>query len=298
MRAAPAQRTTSTGVDLVERLQGLQDLNCTVNTTMDHNRGNIDATQSLEYMTLEEQVIKLREELNSEKARCIDLKRKAESRKVAWKAELDKIVKEMREKQRLEEDVANFKEQLQVHREEERQAAERERSLVRELEKMRADLTDSQAHVSAGRGDIAEKAQEMEILSTVVGGQLIAVEQELSRKMKEKNNLMELFIIHIQEPLKVIRRCCTTFVQDGSCGSALWARHAAPLPGPPPSQGGPDFTETLKRAIELLRYAAEVLQAHEESVKQGQIESWHTSIEQGKDHMKHFFNKAGSMLAG
>eukprot|EP00746_Dinoflagellata_sp_MGD_P007599 gnl/MRDRNA2_/MRDRNA2_115070_c0_seq1.p1 gnl/MRDRNA2_/MRDRNA2_115070_c0~~gnl/MRDRNA2_/MRDRNA2_115070_c0_seq1.p1 ORF type:complete len:440 (+),score=146.18 gnl/MRDRNA2_/MRDRNA2_115070_c0_seq1:75-1394(+) len=300
-RFTPPRRTTANGVDLVERLQGFQDLNSTVNTAMDYTRGNIDATQSLEYMSLEEQVIKLREELNSEKARCIDLKRKAESKKVAWKAELEKIVKELREKQLLEEELANIKEQMQSHREDARQAAERERNLVREVERLRADVADNRANGKVGKGELDETkvgSQEMEILSKVVGGQLIAVEQELASKMKEKNDLMELFIIHLEEPLKAIRRCCIAYVQDGSCGSSLWARHAPPLPGPPPSQGGVDFTETLKRTVELLRYAAEVLRAHQASLKQSEVETWNSSIEQGKDQMKQFLAKAGSILTG
>lgn len=300
MRSNPIpRRTTSNAVDLVERLQ---DLNNTVNTNMDATRGgynnNIDATQSLEYMSLEEQVIRLREDLNSEKEKVITLKRKDESRKKAWKAELDKIVKELREKQRLEEDLANFKEQLQNQREEARQAAERERGLVRDLERMRAELAESGTRKAGSSGSMAEKAQEMEILSTVVGGQLIAVEQELSLKMKEKNDLMELFILHIHEPLQVIRKCCIGFVQDGSCGSALWARHAPVLPGPPPSQGGLDFTENLQLTVKLLRYAAEVLQAHEESLKTSQVESIQQTIDKGKDSFKQFLNKAGSVLTG
>merc|ERR1712091_170140 len=113
------------------------------------------------------------------------------------KAELDKIVTELREKQRLEEDLANFKEQLHKNREEARQAAERERGLVRDLERLRAEVADSRAQGKSSGGYNAERAQEMEILSTVVGGQLIAVEQELSLKMKEKNELMELFIVHV-----------------------------------------------------------------------------------------------------
>merc|ERR1719310_833350 len=80
---APPRRTTCSGVDLVDRLQGLgQDLDCTMNTTADGGRmrDELFATRQLTG-NLEEENLRLREELNQEKQRVLELKRRADSKK-------------------------------------------------------------------------------------------------------------------------------------------------------------------------------------------------------------------------
>lgn len=210
-------------------------------------------TSRNEVISLEDETLRLREELNCEKQKVIELKKAAHSRAAAWKEELHKITEELSAKQQLEKEVAQLRTDQARCRKELSLLHDREAAARKEAAKLHKEL---EGHAVGKMG----AREEMELLSTVVGGQLVAVEQELTRQMKKSSQLFEHFLRHAQEPLETLRRVSKRVAATGAAGRGLWMRSA-----PPHFEAAEhDLGASLSKIVDLLRFAAEVLEAQEQ----------------------------------
>jgi chromosome segregation ATPase len=251
-----------------------------------------------EVESLEDETLRLREELNEEKQRVIKLKQAAQSRKVAWKEELQTLAEELGSKQRLEEEVIHLRRAHARSREEVSAYADREASsrsdadrLHQQLRAQAATVEELNSELSSCRrgnapssktssGSPGRNAEELEILTQVVGGQLVAVEQELTQQVQKNSQhaqLLDLFMMHAQRPLAAIRHACRQFAANGEAGMDMWKRQVPPMYEPSVQ----DLQGNLVKMVTLLRFAADVLEArtrHQQS-DHGLMKGVHDSTE-------------------
>jgi len=216
-------------------------------------------TSRKEVLSLEDETLRLREELNNEKQKVIQLKRAATSRGAAWKEELQKLTEELTQKQRLEEEVAQLRKDNIRFRKELGQVSEREVASRREATRLQQELLEARSEKSDARHTVAEKEKEMEILSKCVGGQLVAVEQELTNQMKKNSQLFELFLEKAHEPLTGLRRSCRKIAASGTAGRELASRQVPVLF----EVNVHELQSNLAKIIDLLRFSTEVLEARD-----------------------------------
>mmetsp|Transcript_27755 Transcript_27755/g.83651 ORF Transcript_27755/g.83651 Transcript_27755/m.83651 type:complete len:383 (-) Transcript_27755:147-1295(-) len=211
-----------------------------------------------EVRALEDETLQLREELNREKHKVVEMKKAANSRASQWKEQLEQITGELAQKQRLEEE----NQQLRVE-----QALLRKEyaTMKREVERLRSEVSEARAR----RGGHFE---ELDILSNTMAGQLHKVEQELSDQAQRNAQLLELFLRHIQQPLSSVQRCCRQMtLQSGDAFELTGLRLLRDREVPPLSDVGVhDLKGNLVRIVNLVRYAAEVLEAFDGMQPQSQ----------------------------
>jgi len=308
-RASKAERMNrrlSAELDRSREFPGSAELDCTWNTATGSRRpckatsSSSDAHDELnetrhslessrrEVVSLEDETLRLREELNGEKQKVIELKRAAHSRGAAWKEELQKITEELTIKQRLEEEVAHLRLEQARFRKELDLLTEREVGARREAARLQQEVVEARAAKQDARSEVAEKVEEMQILSTVVGGQLVAVEQELTQQMKKSSQLLELFLHRAHEPLAVLRRSCQRIASSGVAGEELWTRAVPPLF----EANVHDLHANLSKIVDLLRFVADVLEARERQQQEDQQHQQqrdpgvYERLEEGKEYAK------------
>jgi len=234
---------------------------------LEETRRNLGRKQST-VRSLEDDNLKLREELNQEKQKVLELKRGAHNRTMQWKAELQKITEEVESKQRLEEDVARLRDEMGRLVNELSLCMEREKNLKRDVDMLRRENQEAHAVTNEVRHQAAGKAEEMELLSSVVSGQLVAVEQELTQQLQKSSELVEQFISHAYEPLSVIRATCQHIATSGEAGPSPGTRVVPPL-----FDANAENSQTsLVKIVNVLRYSADVLEAHQQMHETRRVE--------------------------
>lgn len=247
--------------------------------------------RALQVHRLEESTLRLREELNAEKQKVVDLKKAAHSRGAAWKEELEKIADELGAKQVLEEEVARLRHELTRCREELDHGKERDgltrreeryrqleqdlkkkyseeiAALVQKVEKLQREVEEAREAKYSARKVSSEKMEEMEILSNAVGSQLVAVEQELREQTAKSSQLLELFLQHSHGPLQTLRRSCRRIANSGEAGDEPSTRPVPPIFEPDVH----NLQTNLVKIVNLLRFAADVLEAREQRIRQGPV---------------------------
>mmetsp|Transcript_72154 Transcript_72154/g.208980 ORF Transcript_72154/g.208980 Transcript_72154/m.208980 type:complete len:394 (-) Transcript_72154:42-1223(-) len=212
------------------------------------------------YRELEEEAIKLREALNEEKQKVLELKRAARSRASAWKEQLEEIKGDVEMKQQLERENEVLKQELAI--------SKKELGIMRnEIERLRTELKESRK-----RG--GEKVEELDILSTTMAGRITEVEQELNAQAQKSSHLFELFLRHLQEPLHVLRRCCRQSALQFASSLDDSLQELSLRDAPPVCEVNMhDLKGNLVKVVNLLRYAADVLEALEYYDPQGRPRS-------------------------
>lgn len=203
-----------------------------------------------EVISLEDETYRLREELNGEKQKVIELKRAGHTRAEAWQEQMQKIQDELAAKNLLEEEVAKCKQQLGI-------LSNREESARREAARLQEELDG----LNGGRK--SARPEEIEKMSAVLGGQIIAVEQELQTQMKRSSQLglrLEHFLRHSYDPVAAIRRHCRKIAATGAAGKGSWSKSVPPLFEVDPR----DLPGNLMKVLDLLRFAADVLEARDQ----------------------------------
>lgn len=221
---------------------------------------------SEEFANLEDENLRLREELNSSKEKVIELKRAAAKRCQDWRAEMQTITEELASKQALEEEAATLrKERARLEQElinSRKQVGSRESVEKAEIERLRAELQQAQENIREISVQ-AKKADEMEALSQMMTSKVMELEQELSRKLNEHTRklnehtrLLSLFFKHAEQPLEALRAGCRR----------LLGFFPIAIDTVDPERFVPsidDFQENLVQVVDLLRWAEEVMQGLE-----------------------------------
>mmetsp|Transcript_35573 Transcript_35573/g.83125 ORF Transcript_35573/g.83125 Transcript_35573/m.83125 type:complete len:387 (-) Transcript_35573:8-1168(-) len=235
-----------------------------------------------EVLSMEEDNLRLREELNATKKKVIALKQAAHQRKVAWQEELAKITEEIDSKRKLEEEVAGLKQHISGLNMDLRGTEDMLNKWRLEAERLQREVTQPGTGVKDD-ASVAHKAQEMEIISTKVSEQLLSVEQELTAKLRKSSELWELFLVHCQEPIAAIRRWCQDAAASGNAGKDLWMRQSPPMY----SADVRNLKANLVNIVEILRYVAEVLAAYQpQGPEGGVISRLEESTEQAKEWLR------------
>lgn len=225
-------------------------------------------------LSLEDENLKLREDLNAEKQKVVELKRKEATRRAEWKEEVEKISAELAQKHRLEEEIAMLRAGQSRLQEELTRATEREANTRQELQdrvnrlEREAQNAWEQAKAEAkNRGVVDGRAEELEIVTETVGRQLVAVEQELTRQVQGTSRLLELFLQHSANPIDTVRRSCKNMALRGEAG-----HDAQSLKTPPMfERNSNDLRNNLVKMVDVLRFAAEVLERREGLVRQENV---------------------------
>lgn len=215
-------------------IQSSADLSITLETS----RGEV--------RSLEDETLRLREELNGEKQKVIELKRAAHTRAAAWKAELQNIQEELSAKHALEEELAIAKQEIN-------RLSDREKLAIRETTRLQRELEGGP--MSARR---SARPEELEVMASTFSEQLVAVEQELQAQMKKSSQLLEHFLHHAHDPAAAVRRVCRKIAK--AAGWASLSRSAPPLF----EVDQQDLPGNLMKVLDLIRFAADALEAHEQ----------------------------------
>lgn len=243
----------------------------------------VDARRSLErhreeVRRLEDETLKLREELNVEKQKVVELKKAAHSRGAAWKGQLEEITGELAAKHRLDEENVYLKREQARLRTELGQLADREAANRSEVERLRREVAEARSARKEAAVEVTGKMEEMEILSSIVGCQLVAVEQELTQQVQKSTQLLELFLRHALKPLATLRRCCKQLVLEFGLGE-LKGQQVPPMC----DTNVHDLQTNLVKIVNLLRYSSDVLEAHEHWKQPRQSEEGSTVASTSED---------------
>lgn len=226
-----------------------------------------------EVLSLEDENLKLREDLNLEKQKNLELKRESQRRKAMWKEELEKIQEDLHDKHRLEEraneqrielqhleaEVARLK-MLEARLQQELGASsDREQDAKRVVEKLERELDQACQAKDQSQKTADSRVAEMQTLATAVSGQLVAVEQELTEKVRKNSHLFELFLHHARAPTSKIRQYARDMAAAGEAGWDLRMKPAPPLFDPTVCE----LQDNLVKLVNILRFASEVLESSE-----------------------------------
>mmetsp|Transcript_37799 Transcript_37799/g.95833 ORF Transcript_37799/g.95833 Transcript_37799/m.95833 type:complete len:365 (-) Transcript_37799:93-1187(-) len=204
--------------------------------------GDVLERRREEVRALEDETLRLREDLNSEKCKVVELKKAAHGRAAEWKQQLQAIIAELSVKERLEEE---------------------NRHLRREVEQQRRELVGVRSHA---RGGGVVKEEELDLLSRTMGGQLMVMEQELQTQAAQTagaQQLLELFLRHSSPPLEVLRRCCRRLADELGRSATMQDLQEREVP-PVNDVNVNDLKGNLVKIINLLRYTADVMEAHDQ----------------------------------
>uniref|UniRef100_A0A7S1QL30 Uncharacterized protein n=1 Tax=Alexandrium catenella TaxID=2925 RepID=A0A7S1QL30_ALECA len=193
-----------------------------------------------EILNLEEQNLVLREELNHEKQKVIELKRAANTQK----EESQKVNGDMEMNQWLTEEVTLLRNSVSEMQEKLGQAVQRE-------EFLKSELADARSQTNKAT-DIHN--EEMGRLSVTVGDQLVQVERELAQRTKELSEATEPFLKHAYGLLVAARKA----VQQIESASGRPARQVPQLY----DLRSRDLAGSFRSILKLLKYMVEVLAQH------------------------------------
>lgn len=211
-----------------------------------------------EFANLEDENLKLREELNASKEKVIELKRAAAKRSADWRSELSTITEELACKQSVEEEAASLRKDRLRLQEELGQAREhlihRESVANAELDRLREELLLTQDRAREG-ASTSMKAQELDKLSQTMGQRVIELEEELERKVGGQSHLLNLFLKHAEKPVEALRVHCRYIVRASNPNGEV-PNSFVPDPN--------DIQNSLVNIIEMLRWAEEVTEGYED----------------------------------
>jgi chromosome segregation ATPase len=185
-------------------------------------------------VTLEEEALQIREELNTQKQRVLDLRRQEQQRRQAWKLELQKLEEELGATEELKQ--RNQQLACEVHQLREQIAIQT--SGKDEHRQLRVDLAEAEEEVERLRAELCRRVAK-EALPGADGP------QASGRTLPE---VIGLFLMHVREPLAALLVACH-------------ARAGASGKGPEPLEASPnaDQVKQLARVLDFLRYFAKVL---------------------------------------
>jgi len=249
-----------------------------------------------EAQSLEDENLWLRTVLNKEKAQVIDLKKAANSRREAWKEQLEEVTRELAEKQRLEEEVAKLRHSQSRDRLGLERALELEGIARKEIEKLRKDWQEDREYAqielkkaqdelrtsSAYFQELVDQTQtqslEGERRAAAAEADLeaqVRTTMEITEQLQNTTQLLDLFLGHAQKPLGSIQRRCSEFTRSGEAGEEAldWK-----VPILHEANAG-DLQGNLVKIVSLLRFSSDVLDARHvqrksKSLKQQGPQSW------------------------
>merc|ERR1712113_1121999 len=101
----------------------------------------------------EDEALFLREELNREKQKVLDIKKAAQKRKEDWKAELGKITEELLEKEKLEKEVIDLKLDWKRLQEKFGRVTETEANVRRDRDRLQRELSEARNDLSRSKNE-------------------------------------------------------------------------------------------------------------------------------------------------
>eukprot|EP00747_Dinoflagellata_sp_TGD_P212598 gnl/TRDRNA2_/TRDRNA2_85682_c0_seq1.p1 gnl/TRDRNA2_/TRDRNA2_85682_c0~~gnl/TRDRNA2_/TRDRNA2_85682_c0_seq1.p1 ORF type:complete len:346 (-),score=95.66 gnl/TRDRNA2_/TRDRNA2_85682_c0_seq1:212-1249(-) len=226
-------------------------------------------------LAVEDENLQLREALNAEKQKVIELKCAYDQRKQAWKAELQKIEGDLGQKFELEERNLKLQAELKIVREQYQQALERQSDLKLEVRKLQAQLQEASSleppHASAVKQSRSSKNMSSSgssgyllgsAVQPVLGNSIQPVEPTPSNgqppKLEMERQMLFKFLTHAAEPLAMLRCAC-----EEVCTANGTTKSMPPPLDPPPGidEGERPLTSlnSLAKVLALLRFAAETL---------------------------------------
>ncbi|CAK0909078.1 unnamed protein product [Prorocentrum cordatum] len=214
-----------------------------------------------EVLRLEDDSLKLREELNTEKQKVLELKKDGHRRKTLVQEELGKLTDELGAKEMLEEEVRRLRTESARYRRGLEQASSQAERLQRELDEARAAKTGATRLVS-------ESHHQMDMLSSSLSGQLMAVESELREQTQKTSQLLELFLQHSQTPMQRMRRSCRRIAMSGEAGDPEadpWLKQVPPIF----ETDVHHLQDNLVLMVNLIRYLADVHEARDNLLSPG-----------------------------
>lgn len=214
-----------------------------------------------EFTNLEDENLKLREELNASKEKVIELKRAAAKRSSDWRSELQTITEELSTKHALDGEAVTLRQdrsRLQEELVQTRQLLGQRESLAKaENERLKEELLRLQEKCREGV-DHRTQAEDLDRLSQTMGQRVIELEQELSSKVGEQSRLLTLFLKHSEQPLETMRLHCKRLLASSSDGEVPYSFE------PDPS----DIQQSLVNIIDMLRWAQDVTEGYEDARQQ------------------------------
>lgn len=245
--------------------------------------------------SLEDENLWLRIELNREKAKIIELKKAAHSRREEWKEQLEEVTRELKEKQRLEEELAELRqvqsrdrkglertlglealaksqvEKVQKDWQEDRERAQREldeakRDAQLELEEAKRhaqlELDELKAHfgqqLEPAHAELREVVRRAAAAEANLQAQ-VRTTMEITEQVQTTTQLLDLFLGHAQSPLNSIQSKCSELASRGEAGDEAmkWS-----VPAVHDANAG-DLQGNLVKIVSLLRFVAGVLDARD-----------------------------------
>jgi predicted nucleic acid-binding Zn-ribbon protein len=214
-----------------------------------------------DFASLEDENLRLREDLNASKEKVIELKKAAAARSAAWKNELQTITEELTVKQKLEEEVVGLKEERARMQEEVRRMRQQidsyEKNFDQKDSRTRAEVETLQSELQQAREDVVKvqsEADEFKHLSGKFSRKVQDMEQELKDVVNKNSRLLELFLQHSERPLEAIRLGCQQIVDRAAC----------PVDVDLPVRWMPnenDIQNCLVELVNILRFAEAVMEA-------------------------------------
>lgn len=211
-----------------------------------------------EFENLEDENLKLREELNASKAKVIELKQAAAKRAADWRSEMKTIAEELATKESLEQEAATLrKDRMQLQEEltkVQNQLNRHEAVAKAEIERLREELLEAQKQIREN-GAMGMKAEEMDRMSSTLTHRINELEQELARRVGDQTHLLSLFLKHAEQPVEALRVHCKRICSSGTEIPYSFV--------PDPN----DIQNSLVNIIDMLRWAEEVTEAYEDPRK-------------------------------
>jgi len=193
---------------------------------------------------LEDDLLRLREQLNAEKEKVLELKRAAQSRRAAWQEELGKITDELGAAERLQGEVDSLRADSARWRRALERANGRAEALQSELRQARAG--------QSGAGELALQegpAGDRGLLPPAAESS-----SELRERERRTSHLLGLFLQHARGPAQRLRRSCRCLVDAGAAGGEPRLRQVPPIF----EADVRHLQDGLVKMVDLLRYLADV----------------------------------------
>lgn len=213
------------------------------------------------FASLEDENLRLREDLNASKEKVIELKKAAAARSAAWKTELQTITEELTVKKNLEGEVVSLKEERSRLQQElllMRQQVDRyEKGLGRRDAMAKSEVETLQSELQQAREDVVKvqsESDEFKHLSAKFSQRVQDMEQELKNAVNRNSRLLELFLKHSERPVEAIRYGCQQIIDRASC-PVDWELPVRWMPNEN------DIQNCLVELVNVLRFAEAVMEA-------------------------------------
>jgi len=218
-----------------------------------------DGGSKAELDALREQNQRLLKELEGERNQVAELKKLYGERKASWSEELSKISRELGIKQQVEEELLHTRLENKRLRSELDSATDREATAKAQAASFQKELLQARAAKKCNTAEIENKCEDLEIISTVVGGQLLEVEQELMQHVQKTSEIIDRFLHFAVKPLTALRRSCIKIASAGDAGNKMWWCNAPAI-----ELHSLDLGQKFMNIINVLGFAADVLEAREQ----------------------------------